>query len=90
MESCRAVEQPTCHFWDVLEHSLQTIATFEFIIGESDWKHGNEEMLDFVPPDLACGIYHTAPMSLESSRATLIKLACLLHDVAKPPNEDAG
>ena len=93
MESCRAVEQPTCHFWDVLEHSLQTIATFEFIIGESDWKHGNEEMLDFVPPDLACGIYHTAPMSLESSRATLIKLACLLHDVAKPQTkmlDDSG
>jgi poly(A) polymerase len=84
LESCRDVEQPTCHFWDVLEHSIQTVATFEFITGESDWRFGNDEMVEFVPREPSHDLYLTTTVSSETSRATLTKLACLLHDIAKP------
>ncbi len=84
LEDCRDVEQPTCHFWDVLEHSLQTVATFEFITGQCDWNHGNDEMLDCLPTGEAHDLYLAAPVSSDTSRATLIKIASLLHDIAKP------
>ncbi|TFH36964.1 MAG: HD domain-containing protein [Dehalococcoidia bacterium] len=93
LERCRDVEQPTCHFWDVLEHSIQTIATFEFITEESDWKYGNDEMVELVPDDPSLRMYLAARVSFEASRATLIKVACLLHDIAKPQTktiEDSG
>ena len=84
LEVCRDVEQPMVHFWDVLEHSIQTVATFEYIVGESEWPHGNDEMLDYAPDDSGSHIYFENMVSNEASRLTLTKLACLLHDVAKP------
>ena len=93
LETCRDVAQPTSHFWDVLEHSIQTVATFEFVTGESDWRFGNDEMLESVPGDAACEAYLAGPVSAEASRATLTKLACLLHDIAKPQTkslDDSG
>lgn len=84
LESCRDVEQPTSHFWDVLEHSIQTLATYEFISGQSDWRYGNDEMLDHMPADPAFHAYPGEDVSAEATRAALIKIGCLLHDVAKP------
>lgn len=93
LETCRDVEQPTVHFWDVLEHSFQTITTYEFLTGQADWRYGNEEMLESVPSDPACRAYLAATVSHDSTRDTLIKLTCLLHDIAKPQTksiDDAG
>jgi len=45
----KGVEQPTVHFWDVFEHSLQTVAAIEFLLREGDWEHGNEDMLATAP-----------------------------------------
>ncbi|MBE9505248.1 MAG: HD domain-containing protein, partial [Chloroflexi bacterium] len=84
LEECRDVEQPTCHFWDVLEHSIQTVATFEYVAGESEWRYGNDEMLGCVPDDPDCRMHLEGMLSGGTSRGTLAKLACLLHDVAKP------
>ncbi len=80
----KAVEQPTVHFWDVFEHSLQTVATVEFLIRESDWEYGNEDILstalwsDMIEEHLSQEISHG------SNRKVLLKLGGLLHDVAKP------
>ena len=45
----KGVEQPTTHFWDVFDHSLQTVAAIEFLIRESDWEFSNEAMLATAP-----------------------------------------
>ncbi|MFW6102774.1 MAG: HD domain-containing protein, partial [Chloroflexota bacterium] len=84
MEACRDIEQPTSHFWDVLEHSIQTIGTFESIAELGDWVYGNEEIHACLPPQPEFRSYLDEAVSPEASHATLIKLACLLHDVAKP------
>ena len=84
LEECRDVEQPTCHFWDVLEHSIQTVATLEYVAGESEWQYGNDEMLGCIPDDPGLQMHLEGMLSGEASRGTLAKLACLLHDVAKP------
>ncbi len=41
----KGVEQPRLHFWDVFDHSLQTVAAIEFLIREHDWEYSNEEIL---------------------------------------------
>ncbi|HHE41571.1 MAG TPA: HD domain-containing protein, partial [Dehalococcoidia bacterium] len=61
-----------------------TVATFEFIAAEGEWAYGNDEMRDCLPAQPHFRAYLREQVSPGATRATLIKLACLLHDVAKP------
>jgi poly(A) polymerase len=80
----KGVEQPTVHFWDVFEHSLQTVATIEFLMRESDWEYGNEDMLATAPWSDMIDRHLSQEVSSGSNRKVLLKLAGLLHDIAKP------
>ncbi len=80
----KGVEQPTVHFWDVFEHSLQTVAAVEFLLRESDWKHSNEDMLTTAPWSDAIDRHLSQEVSSGSNHKVLLKLGALLHDIAKP------
>lgn len=80
----KGVEQPTVHFWDVFDHSLQTVATVEFLLREDDWEYGNEDMLTTVPWSDAIAQHLSQEVSKGSTRKALLKLAGLFHDIAKP------
>ncbi len=80
----KGVEQPTVHFWDVFEHSLQTVAAVEFLLRESDWEYGNEGMLSTTPWSEAIEMHLSEEVSSGSNHKVLLKLGALLHDVAKP------
>jgi len=80
----KGVEQPTVHFWDVFEHSLQTVATIEFLIRESDWEYSNDDMLTTAPWSDMIDRHLSQEVSSGSNRKVLLKLAGLLHDIAKP------
>ena len=80
----KGVEQPTVHFWDVFEHSLQTVATVEFLIRESDWQYGNDDMLSTTPWSDMIDRHLSQEVSSGSDHKVLLKLAGLLHDIAKP------
>jgi poly(A) polymerase len=80
----KGVEQPTVHFWDVFEHSLQTVAAIEFLIRESDWEYSNEDMLNTVPWSDVIEKHLSQEVSSGSSHRALLKLGGLLHDIAKP------
>jgi putative nucleotidyltransferase with HDIG domain len=80
----KGVEQPTVHFWDVFEHSLQTIAAVEFLIRESDWEYSNEDMLPTAPWSDAIDRHLSEEVSSGSNHKVLLKLAGLFHDIAKP------
>jgi poly(A) polymerase len=80
----KGVEQPTVHFWDVFEHSLQTVAAVEFLLRESDWEYSNEDMLSTVPWSDAIDRHLSQEVSSGSNRKVLLKLGALLHDIAKP------
>ena len=80
----KGVEQPTTHFWDVFDHSLQTVAATEFLIRESDWEFSNEAMLSTAPwSDMIEG-HLSQEVSSGSNHKVLLKLAGLFHDIAKP------
>jgi poly(A) polymerase len=80
----KGVEQPTVHFWDVFEHSLQTVAAVEFLIRESDWECGNEDMLSTAPWSETIDRHLSQEVSKGSNHKVLLKLGALLHDLAKP------
>jgi len=89
----KGVEQPTVHFWDVFDHSLQTVATVEFLLREDDWEYGNEDMLTTVPWSDAIAQHLSQEVSKGSTRKALLKLGGLFHDIAKPRTKsvnDAG
>ena len=80
----KGVEQPTVHFWDVFDHSVETVATIEFLIRESDWRYGNEDMLAIAPWSDMIDAHLSQEISSGSSHKNLLKLGGLLHDIAKP------
>ena len=80
----KEVEQPTVHFWDVFEHSLQTVATLEFVIRESDWLYSNGEMLQTAIWSENIEGHLSQEISSGSNHRILLKIGALLHDVAKP------
>jgi poly(A) polymerase len=80
----KGVEQPKLHFWDVFNHSLQTVAAIEFLIREHDWEHGNEEILLSAPWSNVITEHLSHEVSSGSNHRVLLKLGALLHDVAKP------
>ena len=80
----KGVEQPTVHFWDVFDHSLQTVAAIEFLIRESDWEYSNDAMLSTVPWSDMIDRHLSQEVSSGSNHKVLLKLAGLFHDIAKP------
>jgi poly(A) polymerase len=80
----KGVEQPTVHFWDVFEHSLQTVAAVEFLIRESEWEYSNDDMLSTAPWSDVIDRQLSQEVSSGSNHKVLLKLAGLFHDIAKP------
>jgi poly(A) polymerase len=81
LEMARGVGQPREHFWDVFDHSLQSVAAAEHVLS------GTAEE---VPWDDSLASYFNEVVSDSHTRRTLLKLAALLHDVAKPLTKSCG
>jgi poly(A) polymerase len=83
----RGVEQPKEHVWDVYEHSLETVNAVAFILREGKWEHAGEGLLDVVPWSERLERHFREEVSNGSTRSSLMKLAALLHDIAKPQSK---
>ena len=82
LDEGKGVEQPKEHFWEVYDHSLETVRAVEQILGET-----TEEPDDFIASLSWIDEYlDHLDEALRGfcSRRGLAKLAGLLHDVAKP------
>ena len=84
MEVTKGAEQPKEHFWDVFEHSLKTVEAVDFILHQGSWEYYSEQALAAVPWSEALARHFARPVSGGSTRRSLLKLAALFHDVAKP------
>jgi poly(A) polymerase len=80
----RGVTQPREHFWDVLAHSLNTMAAVDFVLGVGDWAYASDEVRAAVPWSARLDEHFSRPVSSGSTRRILLKMAALLHDIAKP------
>jgi poly(A) polymerase len=81
LDGTRGVVQPKEHHWDVFRHSVETVAAADFLMGEADgfpaWARK-----DFTWTPEAAALMEEEVGGFP--RRALLKLACLLHDVAKP------
>jgi len=84
MAKAKGVGQPKEHFWDVFEHSLKVVVAVDFLLHQGSWKYAGDEVLAAVPWSESLARHFARPVSGGSTRRSLLKLAALLHDVAKP------
>jgi poly(A) polymerase len=84
LELSRGVEQPKEHFWDVLDHSIETVGALEFVLGQGPWQYSTAEIERSIPHyEKTDGLFQTE-VSDGSTYQTRVKIAALLHDIAKP------
>jgi len=88
----KGVIQPKEHFWDVFYHSVETAAVVDFLLRQGTWEYANEEVLAIAPWSPVLAQHFDLEVSHGSTRRLLLKLAALLHDIAKPQTKavDAG
>jgi poly(A) polymerase len=84
LEELKGAKQPKEHHWDVFNHSVETVATAEFLLRESKWKYGKEDLLTVTPWSEAIKWHFDEEVSSGSNRRLLLKLSALMHDIAKP------
>ncbi len=80
----KGVEQPREHFWDVFDHTIQTVIAVDFLLRQGAWEYAGEEALAGVPWSAVLAEHFDLEVSSGSTRRLLLKLAALLHDIAKP------
>jgi poly(A) polymerase len=83
LTSTRGVVQPKEHYWDVFEHSLETVACVELVLRERV-TDGFDRILALAPWSDNLADYFSQEISGGRTRRCLLKLAALLHDIAKP------
>jgi poly(A) polymerase len=80
----RDTTQPIEHRWNVLEHSLNTVIAVDYLLRRGNCEFGNTEILAAVPWSETLVNHFESEVGFHSTRATLLKMAALLHDIAKP------
>ena len=84
LERGRSVEQPQEHHWKVLDHAIESVSAAGFMIRQGQWRYGNFERLSDIPWTEELDRYFRSEVASGSTHAALLKLAALLHDIAKP------
>jgi poly(A) polymerase len=77
-------KQPPEHFWDVFDHSLETVTAADFLLRQGTLEYATDQVLSVVPWSEALAEHFALEVSNGSNRRSLLKLAALLHDIAKP------
>lgn len=77
----KGVEQPREHYWDVFNHCVQTVAEAERILIS---QRKPDDVTGLIPMVEDFDAYFDEEISDHQSRGSLLKIAALLHDIAKP------
>lgn len=78
----KGVEQPWEHFWDVFQHSIETVAGVESLLEAKEIEQ--DQVLSLAPRSSAFIQHFNEEIGSGVTRGILLKLAALLHDIAKP------
>ncbi|UCE98415.1 MAG: CCA tRNA nucleotidyltransferase [Dehalococcoidia bacterium] len=80
----KGVEQPKEHQWDVFNHSVRAIDAIDFVLRKGNWQYTDMKVLDYINWTSELAEHFKSKVSSGSNRRLLLKLAALLHDIAKP------
>ncbi len=81
LAQAKGVVQPKEHYWDVFDHLVEAVGWVDAMFDDSECE---EYPLDIVPHFDGMREYFGGEVSDGFDRLTFLKLAALLHDVAKP------
>jgi poly(A) polymerase len=89
LAAARGVQQPKEHYWDVFDHSLETVEALDFLLAEGPpqetrWATFWRELwgpLGWLPGSRD---HFREEVSEGHPRLAILKLGALLHDIAKP------
>ena len=76
----KGVDQPSVHYWDVWNHNLHTVEYAELVTRG----HQNSAIYSLAPWNAEVEAYFAEEVGDGFTRRTVLKLAGLLHDIAKP------
>ena len=79
LEQGRGVGQPPEHHYDVLDHCIETPGALELILD----RPGDGTVASCIPRFQGMREYFGRQLADGADRATILRLTCLLHDVAK-------
>ena len=80
LELTKGVDQPSVHYWDVWNHNLHTVEYAELVTRG----HQNSAIYSLAPWNAEVEAYFAEEVGDGFTRRTVLKLAGLLHDIAKP------
>ncbi len=83
LTSSKGVTQPKEHFWDVFDHSLETVACVERLLREQA-NNKEDKVISLAPWSSDIARYFDQRSAGGRTRRALLKLAALLHDIGKP------
>jgi poly(A) polymerase len=84
LAEAKGVAQPKEHFWDIFDHSIETVIAVDFLLHQDGWEYAGDDVLAATPWSEFLAEHFSSEVSHGSTRRVLLKLAALLHDVAKP------
>ena len=82
LDAARGVTQPIEHYWDVFNHLIETVGFMDGLLDED--RRAADPILSQMPWSDHVADYFVEELSGGVDRAVLTRLACLLHDIAKP------
>ena len=80
LECTKGVDQPVEHHWDVFNHSIEAVGEVERVVPPSK----EDTIVADVPWNEDIAEHFAEEVSDGQDRITILKLAALLHDIAKP------
>ncbi|MBC8280484.1 MAG: CCA tRNA nucleotidyltransferase [Chloroflexi bacterium] len=80
LQTAKGVDQPNMHYWDVWGHTMHTVEFAELITKG----HQNSPIYSCVPWTPESKAHFGQHATDGHTRATVLKLAALFHDIAKP------
>ncbi len=82
LDATRGVTQPVEHYWDVFDHLVETVGFMDGLL-DGDRRSADSTLSQMPWSEHVAG-YFSEEVSGGVERATLTRLACLLHDISKP------
>ena len=86
IRQAKGVLQPQEHYWNVFEHLIECVGQLERILQPQCQKSGHcqDDYLDLIPKFQGVEKHFKEEAGDGHTRLTVCKVACLLHDIAKP------
>ncbi|MDD5604783.1 MAG: HD domain-containing protein [Dehalococcoidales bacterium] len=81
---CKTTQQPKEHHWDVFGHSVKCIDAVDYLLRKGNWPYAASDARKIAPWNNHIQNYFEYPVAVDSNRRQILKIAALLHDIAKP------